>query len=87
MKKIEKMTKKAVLETLAEKNIVADLHIGTKDIAPVREPGAVGISVTKNGNLMVYMVNAAGKLFNTSVHTNRREANGRVLERILAANV
>ena len=43
MKKIEKMTKKAVLEALAEKNITADLHISTSETAPVREPGAVGI--------------------------------------------
>lgn len=86
MKKIEKMSKKAVLETLAEKNIVADLRISSKDITPVREPGVVGICDTKKGNLMVYMVNEKGKMYNTSVHTDRREANGRVLERVLAAN-
>lgn len=86
MKKIEKMTKKAVLEVIAEKNIHADLRIETKDTAPVREPGVTGICETKKGNLMVYMVNEKGKMYNTSVHTNRREANGRVLERVLAAH-
>lgn len=86
MKKIEKMTKKAVEETLANKNINANLHIGARETKAVREPGAVGICETKKGNLMVYMVDEAGKLYNTSVHNNRREANGRVLQRILAAN-
>lgn len=86
MKKIEKMTKKAVLAALAEKNIVADLRIGTRDTEPVRCPGVTGICETKKGNLMVYMINDKGQMYNTSVHTNRREANGRVLERVLAAN-
>lgn len=84
--KIEKMTKKAVLEALAAKHITAELRIGTKDIDAVREPGVVGICNTRKGNLMVYMVNENGQLYNTSVHTNRREANGRVLQRVLAAN-
>lgn len=83
---MSKMTKKAVETILAEKNIKADLKISTKDSAPVRTPGTVGICETKKGNLMVYMVNENGKMYNTSVHTNRREANGRVLERVLAAN-
>lgn len=86
MKKIQRMTKKAVELVLTEKGIAADLRIGMKDTAPVREPGVVGICGTKKGNLMVYMVNDKGLLYNTSVHTNRREANGRVLERVLAAN-
>lgn len=86
MKKIEKMTKKAVEEVLASKKIAADLHIGKNEAEAVRTPGAAGICRTKKGNLMVYMVNEKGKLYNTSVHANRREANGRVLERILAAN-
>ncbi len=86
MKKIEKMTRKAILDTLAAKNITADLHIGLKETEPVRTPGAVGVCATKKGNFMVYMVNESGKLYNTSVHTNRREANGRVMQRILAAN-
>lgn len=86
MKRIERMTKKAVESALAERNINATLRISTKDTAPVREPGVVGICETKKGNLMVYMVNENGRMYNTSVHTNRREANGRVLERILAAN-
>lgn len=87
MNKIEKMTKKAVLEALADKKIVAELHMEAKDIAPVRNPGAAGICETKNGNLMVYMVNDAGKLYNTSVHDNRRIANGRLYQRLVAANV
>lgn len=81
-----KMTKKAVEEILGNANITVDLHIGTRETAAVRTPGAVGICETRNGNLMVYMVNENGKLYNTSVHTNRREANGRVLQRIMAAN-
>lgn len=85
MKKIEKMTKKAVLEALAEKNITVDLHISANEIVPIRTPGAIGIAMTKKGNLMVYMVNEKRQLYNTSVHTNRRTANGRVMERILAA--
>lgn len=86
MKKIERMTKKAVESVLAEKNIIADLRIGLKEVQPVREPGVIGICKTRKGNLMVYMVNEKGQMYNTSVHTNRREANGRVLQRILAAN-
>ena len=86
MKKIENMTKKALEAALAEQNIAAELHISAKETAPVRTPGAVGICETKKGNLMVYMVNADGKLYNTSVHTNRREANGRVFQRLVAAN-
>lgn len=86
MKKIEKMTKKAVEEILGKNKIAADLHISARETKAVRTPGAVGICETKKGNLMVYMVNEAGKLYNTSVHTNRREANGRVLQRVLAAN-
>lgn len=85
MKKIERMTKKAVELALAERNIVADLRIGTKDIAPVREPGVIGICETKKGNFMVYMINNNGQMYNTSVHTNRREANGRVFQRVIAA--
>lgn len=84
--KIVKMTQKAVKAMVAEKNISVDLYIGSQDKKPVRTPGAVGICETKKGNLMVYMVNDDGKLYNTSVHTNRREANGRVMERLLAAN-
>lgn len=82
-----KMTKKALIEALAEKNIKADLHIELKSEKPVREPGAVGVCLTKKGNFMVYMVNEGGKLYNTSVHADRKEANGRVLERLVAANV
>lgn len=84
--KIQRITKKALEETLAEKNIVVDLYIGPKDKEPVRKPGAIGVCRTKKDNLMVYMIDENGRMYNTSVHTNRREANGRVLERILAAN-
>lgn len=86
MKKIEKMTKKEVFDALAAQNITADIRMELKASAPVREPGAVGICSTKKGNYMVYMVNESGKLYNTSVHANRREANGRLYERIIAAN-
>lgn len=79
------MTKKAVLDTLAANKITVDLHIESKDKQPVREPGVIGICETKKGNLMVYMVNEKGRLYNTSVHTNRREANGRVFQRVMAA--
>jgi len=84
--KIEKLTKKAVEAMLEDKKIVADLHIEKRETKAVRTPGAIGICETKKGNLMVYMVNESGKLYNTSVHTNRREANGRVWQRIMAAN-
>lgn len=83
---MKKLTKKAVIETLAAQKITADIHISSNEKTPVRTPGAVGICETKKGNLMVYMVNESGKMYNTSVHTSRREANARVLERILAAN-
>ena len=39
-----KMTKKAVLETLAEKKIETELHMEKKDTEAVRNPGAAGIS-------------------------------------------
>lgn len=83
---IEKMTKKAVIEALENMNIHADLRISTKDVTPVRKPGVIGICETKKHNLMVYMINENGRMYNTSVHTNRREANGRVFQRVLAAN-
>lgn len=85
-KAIARTTIKAINDTLAEKKIAVNLRISLKDTKPVREPGVVGICETKKGNLMVYMVNENGRMYNTSVHTNRREANGRVLERILAAH-
>lgn len=77
--KIERITKKALLGTLKAENI--EVHFEDKKDA-VREPGVIGISRTAAGNYMVYCVNQDGKLFNTSVHANRREANGRCLERI-----
>ena len=81
-----KLTKKALFEALAEKNIKAELHVERSEEKAVRSPGAIGICKTKNDNLMVYMVNEKGKLYNTSVHTDRRIANARVLERLMAAN-
>lgn len=84
--KIEKMTKKAVLEGIAARGIKAEIHMEAREKAPVKTPGAAGICETKKGNLMVYMVNESGKLYNTSVHTDRREANGRLYDRIIAAN-
>lgn len=80
--KIEKMTMKAVMEQV--EGLGLDIDMRPTD-APVRKPGHIGITATRNGNLMVYMVDADGKLYNTSVHTGRREANGRVLERARAA--
>lgn len=49
-----------------------------------RTPGIYGIARTKAGNYMVYQVGETGKLHHTSVHANRREANGRLLERLMA---
>lgn len=77
--KIERITKKSLLGTLKEEG----LHIHFEDKAEaVREPGVIGICRTDAGNYMVYCINANRKMFNTSVHANRREANGRCLERI-----
>lgn len=80
--KIEKMTMKAVMEQVEGLGLDIDMR---PTEAPVRKPGHIGITATRNGNLMVYMVDDGGKLYNTSVHSNRREANGRVLERAMAA--
>ena len=85
MAKIEKTTKKAVEEVVKAKGLDISLKIGKNDVDAVREPGTVGIMTTKKGNLMVYMVDGNGKLYNTSVYSNKREANGRVLERAMAA--
>ena len=85
MAKIEKTTKKAVEEVVKAKGLDISLKIGKNDVDAVREPGTVGIMTTKKGNLMVYMVDDGGKLYNTSVYSNKREANGRVLERAMAA--
>ena len=79
--RIEKMTMKAVMEQVEGLGLDIDMR---PTEAPVRKPGHIGITATRNGNLMVYMVDGNGKLYNTSVHDNRREANGRVLERVLA---
>ena len=49
-----------------------------------RTLGIYGIARTKAGNYMVYQVGETGKLHHTSVHANRREANGRLLERLMA---
>lgn len=83
---IKKMTKKAVELAVAENKIDVNLKISAKDVEPDRTPGTVGICETKNGNFMVYMVNENGRMYNTSVHDNRRIANGRVFERLMAAN-
>lgn len=82
--RIAKMTKKAVVEAVEIRHMDVELHIDRNETAPVKKPGVVGICETKKGNLMVYMVNKDGKMYNTSVHTSRRVANGRVMERILA---
>lgn len=77
---IERITKKALLETLAAENLN---KVGTFTDAkePIREPGTIGIAKTEAGNYMAYCVNENGKLYKTSVHKNRREANGMVLRR------
>lgn len=85
-KKAEGMTEKDIQKVLTERNITVELHISETDTTPVRTPGAVGICITKNNNLMVYMVNEKGQMYNTSVHTDRQAANDRVLQRILAAH-
>lgn len=82
--KIEKMTKKALLQAMKDEHL--DIVFEDKKEI-IRTPGAIGVAVTAAGNYMVYCVNEAGKLFNTSVHENRRVANGRVLERMRAAAV
>ena len=79
MTKIERITKKALLEAMKENGY--DVRFEDKKEA-VREPGVIGVCLTAAGNYMVYCVNEGGKLFNTSVHKNRREANGRVWERV-----
>lgn len=79
--KIERITKKALLAAMAEEQLQAKFE-DKADV--VRENGVIGISRTEKGNYMVYCVNEAKKLFNTSVHANRREANGRCLERMRA---
>ena len=81
----EGMTEKNIRKELRKRNISVELHISENDTTPVRTPGVIGICVTKNNNLMVYMVNEKGRLYNTSVHTDRQTANDRVLQRILAA--
>lgn len=77
---IARITKKALKEQIKL------LHLPDfKDQAEVdRTPGVYGIAKTKAGNHLVYQVGETGKLYNTSVHANRREANGRLLERLLA---
>lgn len=80
--RIEKMTMKAVMEQVEGLGLDIDMR---PTEAPVRKPGHIGITATRNGNLMVYMVDDGGKLYNTSVYSNKREANGRVLERAMAA--
>lgn len=81
----EGMTEKNIRKELRKRNISVELHISENDTTPVRTPGVIGICVTKNNNLMVYMINEKGRLYNTSVHTDRQTANDRVLQRILAA--
>lgn len=77
--KIARITKKALLEAMTNEQ----LAVAFTDAAdPDRTPGTVGISRTAAGNYMVYCVNEAAKLYHTSVHANRREANGRCLERM-----
>lgn len=81
--KIERITKKSLLETIKAEGLEkVGAFIDGKEI--VREPGIIGVARTAAGNHMVYCVNAQGKLHHTSVHANRREANGRVLERFRA---
>ena len=81
-KQIEKMTAKEAMQRM-NKAMAHGMDLRVTD-SPVRVPGRIGICRTAKGNFMVYVVADGGKLERTSVHGNRREANGRALERALA---
>lgn len=76
--KIERITKKALLAAI--KNEGLGMFVDGKE--PVKAAGTTGITMTEKGNYMVYTMNADLKMFNTSVHANRREAFGMALRRL-----
>lgn len=78
---ITRITKKTLKETIREQHLPEFVDQADVD----RTPGIFGIARTKAGNYMVYQVNDQRKLYHTSVHANKREANGRLLERLVAA--
>ena len=78
---ITRITKKALKETIREQHLPEFIDQAEVD----RTPGIFGIARTKAGNHMVYQVNDQGKLYHNPVHANKREANGRLLERLVAA--
>ena len=83
MKKIESITKKALVETIEAEGLDTTVRfVDEKNV--VKEPNVIGVTKTAKGYHMVYMTREDGKLKNTSVHENRRVANGMVLRRLRA---
>lgn len=79
--KIEKITKKDLLKAIKEENL--GTFTDAKEAS--KEPGTIGVCRTEKGNYMAYVTNAKGKLSNTSVHAERRLANGMALRMLRAA--
>lgn len=79
--KIERITKKDLVKAIKEENL--GTFTDAKEAS--KEAGMTGICQTEKGNYMVYSINGKGKMFNTSVHANRREANGMALRRLRRA--
>ena len=84
---IEKMTKKAMLEVAQAEDLFENTERTFVDKAEAsKDSNVIGVCKTKKGNFMVYMTNEKGKMTKTSVHANRREANGMVLRRLREAS-
>lgn len=66
-------------ETLAGLDTPVLLNIKRDSTDAVRQPGSIGICRTKTGRQMAYMVDEAGKVYNTSIHDTEGQANYRVL--------
>lgn len=78
-KKVKEMTSEQVLDVMKAEGL--NFSFAQADEA-VREPNTVGVCLTATGRYMAYCIDANGKMFNTSVHERREQANHKCVERM-----
>ncbi len=79
MKKLTAITKKVLMNTIAEENL-GEFIDDTKNI--IKEPNKMAIGKTKAGNFIVYETKENGKMKNMSVHPTHQLAWGMMLRRL-----
>lgn len=78
-KKVKEMTSEQVLDVMKAEHL--NFSFAQAD-EPVREPNTVGVCRTATGRYMAYCIDANSKMFNTSVHERREQANHKCVERM-----